>query len=260
MQLFTCQYYSQKVPEAASTGFIDTQPSSSSRYPRRITPKQPVGRPYLNEGHPGNRVVSLPNHLKDEALESALLEFDPHHAPDPIQNRVVSMPEYFISQSPRSPSPNHMHSRNRKEPPDFEPLIDFSSPCQEGELSAELSRSELPSDFSQGSLIDYGSPITPPQHERTVELSTDYGQSDVSSVIFIMEPPTHRTPVYPGASQDRAVKPPKDYFKKEPNTFVADLPTSTGGTQTGGDFWGSPPRPIPALHGPSSLPYARCPS
>ncbi|KAF8894050.1 hypothetical protein BD779DRAFT_1504966 [Infundibulicybe gibba] len=44
-----------------------------------------------------------------------------------------------------------------------------------------------------------------------------------------------------------------------PTTFLRHTPTT--GACLDGDGWASsPPRPIPALHGPLSLPYARCPS
>jgi hypothetical protein len=249
----------------ASTNATSFQPTAS-RYPQQISVKKPVGKPHLSEDHPGNRLVSLPTHLKDEALDLALLEFDPHHIPCPTQKRVVSMPEYFISQTSR-PSPisprTVIHAQAPHEELNFRPLIDFSSPCHEGESSAELSRSDLPSDESQGSILDYGPPTTPPQLERTVDLSTDYGQSDASSVIFITDPPARRAPIPSDAFRNHPIKIVKTLEKNNagaPRSSPVRIATSPGPATTRGVSWGSPPRPIPALHGPPSLPYARCPS
>ncbi|KAI0785660.1 hypothetical protein C8Q75DRAFT_893859 [Abortiporus biennis] len=52
----------------------------------------------------------------------------------------------------------------------------------------------------------------------------------------------------------------KGFLRQRPKVDIEDISSSDDDNDGWGNWAPSPPRPIPALHGPLSLPYARCPS
>ena len=210
---------------------------------------------------PENRSASLPILAPRSIIHEYPLSFSPTPS-----NRTVSLPDGALT--PRSRAVETITS-NLGTVDETGPLIDFSSP----RLQAPVHLPPVPSS-PNGSMIIHSSfsrssegPSPPSSPDITTEDdSIIIGHQIVSARFFGREEPE----ITPGSLNE-----PKKH--EEPDAFK---PTSWGAQDVKGSFrpYGlesvpdlmfllvldpaalSVPKPIPALHGPSSLPYARCPS
>ncbi|KAG8881488.1 hypothetical protein FRB97_009542 [Tulasnella sp. 331] len=233
------------------------------------------------------RIFSLPPYLRDEALQQRMIaEGAVDDREEPLMERRVVSTSPTIS---RQPFTGHEH-----------PFLATSNPCfRFAEMSGvpysdieNTSASSLGSTQSRLTVLvheDTSEELEPPG----VSLVDRSAGSTPDSVIFISDRDSGL--IHPGSflrsrtstpleSHDALVatavqgSPPRhamntrSYVSRssqvEPAQTIEELVISDESREDDGapdgDGWVigqvSPPRPIPALHGPSSLPYARCPS
>ncbi|KAF8578705.1 hypothetical protein K439DRAFT_1621105 [Ramaria rubella] len=185
-----------------------------------------------------NRTVSLPETLCDEDLRLVLSQLIDKSIPEVKQQRVVSMPE-------------PMHLAHCPSTADTGARRGLNGPPQKMIIDAGTDVDTYCEDLHSNS----SSPSTP----RTVvvhSLSSDQfhtpspPSSSCDSVEFTLDDPAHLSGSFLRGSTSSPIFIPVAINK------TADLLEDEGWLT----WANSPPRPIPALHGPSSLPYARCPS
>ncbi|KAF8497636.1 hypothetical protein JB92DRAFT_2834397 [Gautieria morchelliformis] len=185
----------------------------------------------------GNRSVSLPETLYDEDLHLVLSQLIENNAPEVREHpRVVSMPESVQLHAQRSASASTYGYRSV---PSIDEIACNGKRLTGGEdLRSNSSTPSTPGTVVMHSLSSeqYTTPSPPP--------------SSCDSVEFTLEDPARMPDSFLRGSNT-------------PPTFVSAVADKAVGVLED-DGWltwaNSPPRPIPALHGPSSLPYARCPS
>ncbi|KAJ8454007.1 hypothetical protein ONZ45_g19473 [Pleurotus djamor] len=119
---------------------------------------------------------------------------------------------------------------------------DASAPCL---LSDDLDHS---GEFTQSSTSTFGGPL--------------HSGDDSGSLRHFLGNALPRTPSPPSSPDSvTIISHPEG---RVPSSFLHNDKDTEGHLRDAEDGWlswsHSPPRPIPALHGPSSLPYARCPS
>ncbi|KIJ49615.1 hypothetical protein M422DRAFT_777544 [Sphaerobolus stellatus SS14] len=185
-----------------------------------------------------DRVVSLPE-TRTEKLVSGIASFDPTAPAFQFQGqpRVVSMPN---SMTPRDYSATNAQS----DPAGTQNVVQPS---------------ENTNDALDDACFDDSSDVSTPRtvvihsHSSADRLrSSSPRSSSCDSVEFTLEPPIELSDSSMAFS---------DSFESDAPPSPPDIKPSKIVEKEGWLTWtSSPPRPIPALHGPASLPYARCPS
>ncbi|KDQ21574.1 hypothetical protein BOTBODRAFT_141727 [Botryobasidium botryosum FD-172 SS1] len=193
------------------------------------------------------RVVSLPAKLVDTQVEQQVanqLDFPRVNQSNStaVKVRSVSMPSITMT----DPSGVQVYPTSTVLSTQYEPISNLSAPAntQPALLSTPRFLRSLPKQL----------PCTPSPSE-----TADYAPSD-DSVVFISD-----SPVLPPSFLRRPIS-PNSFFRDPVSqpTLPQEKPNLPQTRQQGKYLYVtlllSPPRPIPALHGPPSLPYARCPS
>lgn len=225
-----------------------------------------------------SRLFSLPSYLTDEALQQRL------KAEGVVDDRDEELPERRVASISGIGARQATRGLDMLMAP-LAPRRSSSADRSEQDGRENRASSSFTSTTSNATVIIHREPserreVERPARERSLDRSSG---STPESIIIITardsgtvhpgsflrsrtsSPPTIQAPSRsPGLS--RLALPP-DAFTTEPHNQPRWVnwghdTDKTGVTDT--DGWvttsSSPPRPIPALHGPSSLPYARCPS